>query len=194
MIINIIHWMQLILHQYVTGHKLDGNTVTVGLNYGLPIGKNGGFINFGGNFLSQGKTFREQPDTNISTNLNALPINGVRRAFGDASVVTEGGAMFNSEIPIAGTKTTFYSFGGYNYKNSNAYAFSRNSDGAPEKFPTDGSGNINYVPGIMHTTSDGIIFYNPIEDVHITDISFAARFKRQYKFAMGLGYQQYSWL
>src|SRR5579862_3034880 len=159
--------------QYVTGHKLDGNAVTLGLNYGLPIGKSGGFINFGGNFLSQGKTFREEPDTNVSTNPQALPINAVRRAFGDASV-TEGGAMFNAEIPISGTKTTFYSFGGYNYKNSNAYAYSRNFSSVPEKYPTDAQGNVDYVPGIMHTASDGSIFYNPLEDVHITDISLSA--------------------
>ncbi|HLK27799.1 MAG TPA: TonB-dependent receptor [Puia sp.] len=159
--------------QFETGSKIDGNTVSLGLNYGLAIGKNGGFINFGGNFLSQGKTFREVPDTNVSTNPNALPFYAVRRAFGDASVA-EGGAMFNSEIPIAGTKATFYSFGGYNYKNSNAYAFSRNYPDHPEKFPTDGEGNIVNVPGIMHTTSDGSVFYDPIEDVHITDISLAA--------------------
>ena len=68
-----------------------------------------------GNFLAQGKTFRQVPDTNWSTNKNALSTNDWRRAAGDGAV-TSGGAMFNAEIPIAGTKTTFYSFGGYNYK------------------------------------------------------------------------------
>ncbi|MBS1918198.1 MAG: TonB-dependent receptor [Bacteroidetes bacterium] len=159
--------------QFETGSQIDGNALTLGINYGLPIGKNGGFINFGGNFLSQGKTFREVPDTNVATNPKAIPFYAVRRAFGDASVA-EGGAMFNTEIPIAGTKATFYSFGGYNYKNSNAYAFSRNYPDHPEKFPTDGAGNIVYVPGLMHTTSDGSVFFDPIEDVHITDMSLAA--------------------
>ena len=176
--------------QYVTGSRFDGQTAAVGLNYGVAVGKHDGFINFSGNFLSQGKTFRQVPDTNIFSNPKALPVNNVRRAMGDASV-TSGGIMINADIPLAGTSTHFYAFGGYNHKNSNAYAYSRNFTGHPERFPTDASGNLIFVPGIMHfagpaqinsggpTTITGAsdVYYNPIEDVHITDASLAVGFK-----------------
>ena len=171
--------------QYYTGSKIDGKTLKVDLNYGLPIGKNGGFINIGANFLTIGKTFRALPDTNWSTNPDSKKvapwIAEYRRAFGDGSI-TSGGAMYNAEIPLAGTKTTFYSFGGYNYKHSNVYAWSRNFYDHPEKFPTDLNGNLLYVPGIMRVfdpSGGGVldtanVYYNPQEDVYITDISFAA--------------------
>jgi len=171
--------------QYYTGTQLDGKTFTVGMDYGLPIGKNGGFINVGGNFEGQGKTFRAVPDTNWSTNPNALPVSRERRAFGDGSVVS-GGGMYNMEIPIKGTNTTFYSFGGYNYKHSNVYAYTRSwnyDDGLranPTKFPTDANGNLIFVPGIMRVLDypDGSIgpnnvYYNPQEDVYIKDVSGA---------------------
>src|SRR5450432_2497856 len=111
--------------QYYTGSKIDGQTLKVDMNYGLPIGKNGGFFNIGANFLTIGKTFRALPDTNWTSNPNSKKVApylaDYRRAFGDGSI-TSGGAMYNMEIPIAGTKSTFYSFGAYNYKHSNVYA------------------------------------------------------------------------
>lgn len=176
--------------QYVTGSKFDGRTFNFGLNDGVAIGKNGGLLNVSLNFLTQGKTFRQVPDTNTYTNPKALQRNNVRRAMGDASV-TSGGIMLNSEIPLKGTKTTFYAFGGYNYKNSNAYAYSRNFSGHPERFPTTATGQLVFVPGIMHQvdpkspivtdpgaiTSANDIYYNPIEDVHITDGSLAFGFR-----------------
>ena len=173
--------------QFYTGSQLDGKTFTLGLDYGLAIGKHGGFINFGGNFMNQGKTFRAVPDTNISTNSNALPIDIWRRAFGDGSV-TSGGVLFNSEIPIAGTNTTFYFFGGYNYKHSNVYAWTRSWGNPyrsqPTKFPTDANGNLIFVPGIMkvydpspNVLDTNNVYYNPQEDVYIKDESFALGFK-----------------
>ena len=172
--------------QYYSGNQLDGKTFNLGVNYGLPVGKHGGFINFGANFLNQGKTFRALPDTNWTTDPNskyvAPYIAEYRRAFGDGSV-TSGGAMFNTEIPIAGTKTTFYSFGGYNYKHSNVYAWSRNFADHPEKFPTDANGNLIFVSGIMHKIDPAAggypdnVFYNPEEDVYIKDLSLSLGLK-----------------
>ncbi|MDB5188957.1 MAG: iron complex outerrane recepter protein, partial [Candidatus Nomurabacteria bacterium] len=83
-------------------------------------------------------------DTNWQTNPNTLeaqPVARERRAFGDGSVVS-GGGMYNMEIPLAGTKTTFYSFGGYNYKHSNVYAYTRswNYDNGLRQNPTDNKG------------------------------------------------------
>lgn len=169
--------------QYYTGSQFDGQAFTLSANYGLPIGKNGGFINIGANLLTQGKTFRALPDTNWSTNPNskyvAPYLADYRRAFGDGSLTT-GGGMYNLEIPLAGTKTTFYSFGGYNYKHSNVYAWTRNFYNHPEKFPTNPDGSIIFVPSIMHvsgpatsTLDTANVFYNPQEDVYIQDISDA---------------------
>lgn len=161
--------------QFYTGSQVDGKTLSLGLSYGLPIGKNGGLINFSGNFLAHSKTFRALPDTNVSVNDKALTPNSWRRAFGDGAV-TSGGGMVNAEIPIAGTAATFYFFGGYNHKLSNVYAWTRNASN-PARFPTDMSGNILYDPEIMRTTSSGNVYYNPQENVHINDASAAAGFR-----------------
>ena len=178
---------------YYTGKKFDGQTFTLGANYGLPIGKNGGFINFGANYENQGKTFRAIRDTNWQTNPNTLeaqPVARERRAFGDGSVVS-GGGMYNMEIPLSGTKTTFYSFGGYNYKHSNVYAYTRSwnyNNGLrqnPTKFPTDPTtGALIFVPGIMKVDAPAgapfdpnNVYYDPQEDVYIKDLSAALGFR-----------------
>jgi len=173
--------------QLYTGKKFDGQTFTAGGDYGFAIGSNGGFLNIGANYLNSGKTFRFDPD---------VPISLERRAFGDGSVVS-GGGMYNLEIPISGTKTVFYSFGGYNYKHSNVYAYTRSwnyqggaagSRVSNTKFPTDPTtGDLIFVPGIMLIGGAGTetynpaladdVFYDPQEDVYITDQSAAVGFK-----------------
>lgn len=166
-------------NEYLTSHRIDGNTFKLGIDYGVPIGKSNGFINFGANFLTQAKTFRQVPDTNVATNDKALPVNTGRRANGDASVRSSG-IMLNSEIPIANSQTSVYFFGGYNYKQSDAYAYSRNFSARPDRFPTDVNGNLAFVPGIMHYTepnNTGEIFFNPIISAHITDGSLSAGIK-----------------
>ena len=94
--------------------------------------------------------------------------------------------MFNAEIPFAGTNTKFYSFGGYNYKHSNVYAWTRRwvNTGNRIKFPTDDNGNLVFVPGIMrvygnaaHTIDENNVYYNPQEDVYLKDASVALGFK-----------------
>jgi iron complex outermembrane receptor protein len=164
--------------QYYTGHQVDGGTFSFSANNGVAVGKSGGFINFSLDFLNQGKTFRQVPKINGSTKQDALPYaNTGRRAFGDGSVTT-GGGMFNMEIPTAAnSKTTFYSFGGYNYKSSDAYAYTRNFSGRPQRFPVKADGTIIFVPGIMRISSDGETFYNPHIQTHISDASLAAGIK-----------------
>jgi iron complex outermembrane receptor protein len=172
--------------QYYTGSWVDGNTFTLGLDYGLPLGTHGGFINFGGNFMTQGKTFRAEPDTawNSAANTKALGVDDWRRAFGEGAV-TSGGGMFNAEIPV-GSNSTFYSFGGYNYKHSNVYAWTRRWHSASNrvKFPTDDVGDLHFEPSIMRVfdAGDGSlgennVYYNPQEDVYIKDQSIAIGFK-----------------
>ena len=169
---------------YYTGKKFDGQTFTLGANYGFAIGKNGGFFNIGANFEDAGKTFRMAPD---------LAISRERRAFGDGSVES-GGTMYNMEIPIKGTNTVFYSFGGYNDKFSEVYAYTRswNYDGLrvnPTKFPTDPTtGDLIFVPGIMQVDAPAggsvfnpdEVYYDPEEDVYIQDLSAAFGFKGKF--------------
>ena len=161
------------LNQYQTGDKFDGKTICFNGNYGVPLGKKDGFINFTVNFINQGKTFRQVLDTsNLLTNDNALPINPYRRANGDASV-TAGGAFVNLELPCGNSGTTFYAFGGYNYASSDAYAFTRNYNARPERFPTDANGNLIFVEDIMHYSADSDIYYNPHIQTKISDGSMA---------------------
>jgi len=169
---------------YYTGKKFDGQTFTLGGDYGFSIGQDGGFFNIGANFEDAGKTFRMAPD---------LPISRERRAFGDGSVES-GGGLYNMEIPLKGTNTSFYSFGGYNYKYSEVYAYTRSWDYLglrvnPTKFPTnEQTGDLIYVPGVMQVDApDGTpfnpnnVYYDPEEDVYIEDLSAAFGFKGKTK-------------
>lgn len=93
--------------------NFDGNSLKAGLNYGIALGKNGGFVNFTGEFLNKEKTLRPGFD--------------FRKGFGEAAVRGLN-FMANLSIPIS-TKTDFYAFAGSNYRDTDAYAFTRN-DGA----------------------------------------------------------------
>lgn len=169
------------LGQYEVGDKLDGKTLTAGLNYGFPLGKRGGFVNLTADFLTMGKTFRQVLDTTDPVNNpNGMIINPYRRANGDASLDMIG-TMFNTEIPVGTSNTVVYSFGGYNYKKSDAFAFTRNFSARPERFPTDDNGNLIPVPGIIKTTPDGEQYFNPHIQTQIRDLSWAAGIKGQGK-------------
>ena len=164
-------------NQYYYGHKIDGGTYTFSANNGFTLGKNGGFINFSFDYLKQGKTYRQVPDTNVKTNSDALPLNSSRRAFGDGSVQTDG-AMYNMELPLCKDgKASFYSFASYNHKSSDAFAYTRNLSARPDRFPVDVTGTPIYVPSIMRKSVDGETYYNPHIKTEINDASIAAGFK-----------------
>jgi iron complex outermembrane receptor protein len=166
-------------NDYYAGNAIDGNTFSASLNNGFAIGKSGGFLNYSVDYRAQGKTYRASPvSANYATEKDALPdINYGRRAFGDGSIAT-GGIMYNMEIPTSSSKkTTFYSFGGYNYKSSDAYAYTRSWSSKPERFPVNANGSLIMVPSIMQTTKDGSIYYNPHIQTHIKDVSFAMGLK-----------------
>lgn len=155
--------------KYYSSSYVDGNAFNASMDWGFSIGKKGGFFNIGASALAQGKTFRANPDSQLIQ---------TRRAFGDGSVASAG-SMYNMEIPIGSGSVRFYSFGGYNYKHSNNYAWTRKFSN-PLRFPTDANGNLIFVPSIMHVTtaSDGSfssanVFYNPQEDTYMTDASGA---------------------
>jgi iron complex outermembrane receptor protein len=159
--------------QYIYDNKLDGNNFTFNGNYGFKLGKKG-FLNLTGNFIAQGKTYRQALDTNANS-ADFMYTNIYRRAHGDGSM-TGGGGFFNMELPLAGT-TTFYAFGGLNYKASDAYAFTRNFSARPDRFPTNTNGGLIYVPSIMKITSDADTFFNPQIQTNILDGSLAAGVK-----------------
>ncbi len=91
---------------------LDGNTYKATANYGVAVGKKGGFINMTGEFLKKEKTFRPGAD--------------FRSKFGEASIDAFHG-FFNSELPVS-EQATFYAFGGATVKDTDAFAFDRDAN------------------------------------------------------------------
>lgn len=97
-------------NSYGKNQDFDGGSVKVAANYGVTLGSKGGYANFTGEFLNKNKTLRPSYD--------------FRKGFGDAEI--QGVNLFaNFAIPIA-DKTEFYAFGGSNFRNTDAYAFTRN--------------------------------------------------------------------
>lgn len=140
--------------QYYHGGKIDGNTFTAALNYGLPLSRNGSFINLSLDYAGVGKTYRQSLD------FDEIPYyNYVRRAHGDASYESYG-AFLNTELKF-GTQFTLYAFGGTNLKSSDAYAFTRDFSARPQRFITGADGQLIDVPDIIRRASDGTIYYNP---------------------------------
>ncbi len=165
-----------LLTQYESAKKLDGNSFSVGLNYGLPVGKKGGFINFTADAITTGKTFRQVLDTsNYYNNDDAMYIDIYRRAHGDGSLNMIGLSV-NTEIPTK-SSAIFYSFGSYNFKSSDAFAFTRNWSARPDRFPTDAMGGLIFVNGIMKNSNDGETYYSPHIQTKITDFSWTAGVK-----------------
>lgn len=97
-------------NSYGKDKNYDGFSVKAGANYGVKIGKNGGFANFTGEYLSKDKTLRPSFD--------------FRKGFGDAEIKSYN-LMANIQIPLS-KSIDFYAFGGRNDRNTDAYAFTRN--------------------------------------------------------------------
>ncbi len=90
--------------------NFDGGSVKFGANYGFALGKKGGFANFTTEYINKNKTLR--------------PTFDFRKGFGEAAI--EGfNLMGNVGIPV-GENTEVYAFGGRNYRDTDAYAFTRN--------------------------------------------------------------------
>ncbi|WP_255362705.1 TonB-dependent receptor domain-containing protein [Tenacibaculum sp. MAR_2009_124] len=90
---------------------IDGVTYKADVNYGAKINEEG-FINLSAEFLSKGHTFRRGTD--------------IRENYGDPAT-TSSSIFVNSEIPLSNGMKLYFN-GGYNYKNTRAYAFTRPSD------------------------------------------------------------------
>lgn len=90
--------------------SFDGESIKVAANYGVALGEKGGFANFTAEYLSKNKTLRPGYD--------------FRKGFGEASI--DGFNFFgNVAVPVS-DKTEFYAFGGRNFRDTDAYAFTRN--------------------------------------------------------------------
>lgn len=88
----------------------DGNSLKITANYGVAIGEKGGFANFTTEYMNKEKTLRPGFD--------------FRKGFGEAEI--QGFNFFgNLSIPVS-DKTEFYAFGGRNFRDTDAYAFTRN--------------------------------------------------------------------
>ena len=122
----------------------DGGSVKVTANYGVGIGE-GGFANFTTEYISKNKTLRPGFD--------------FRRGFGEAAI--DGFNFFgNVAVPLT-DNSEFYAFGGRNYRDTDAYAFTRNN-------PTERN--------VVSIYTDG---FTPRITSIITDNSVAAGFRTE---------------
>jgi iron complex outermembrane receptor protein len=104
-------------------HIADGGTTTVGLWQGFKLGNNGGFLTVTGEYLDRATTGRSDLDTRDTPNV-------VRSRIGDPRV-QQGTGYFNAALPLAdGSDWQVFASGGYQFRDSNSYAFARNPSNA----------------------------------------------------------------
>ncbi len=126
--------------------SFDGNTIKFDLNYGLKVGANGGFANFTTEYLSKDRTLR--------------PGWSWRKGYGSAAV--DGfNFMINAAVPLS-DQTEVYAFGGRNFRDTDAYAFSRDSYASGDYRTVESLHPDGFTP---HITSS------------ITDVSASAGFR-----------------
>ncbi|MBK8505908.1 MAG: TonB-dependent receptor [Saprospiraceae bacterium] len=94
--------------------SFDGNTTRLDLNYGFNLGTNGGYINFGTEYLARDRTLRPGFD--------------YRKGYGSAAADQYQFAL-NAAMPLA-EKTEFYLFGTKGDRDTDANAFTRGAPGA----------------------------------------------------------------
>jgi iron complex outermembrane receptor protein len=95
----------------------DGEQLQASANYGVPVGS-GGFLNLTFDYLSKARTNRP---VNAADSLAVY-----RRQFGDAAL--QNAAFFlNASAPLVG-QASVYAFGGLNYRDTDAYAWTREAD------------------------------------------------------------------
>ena len=123
---------------------MDGESVQLSMNYGMPVGEKGGYLNLTANYDDRNYTNRMKEFTgqifagynnpnytgNPSDNIteSELALRGLTRSDFNMrvgqSAVTNGGLMLNSEMPLNETSTLYF-FGGLTYRNGQAAGFYR---------------------------------------------------------------------
>lgn len=96
--------------------KYDGEEFQINGNYGIPIGRSG-FVNMTMDFMSKGKTNRPADPARYSI---------YRNQFGDAKLQNFS-SFFNSSLVVS-DNSSFYAFGGLNYRHTDAFAWTREFD------------------------------------------------------------------
>ena len=136
--------------QEVLENQTDGLQYNANINYGFKL-KDNGFLNITGDYLNKAKTYRP--------NFEPIFPDNYRQKFGDGSYANYR-AFFNNRISLGGS-TEFYSFGGYNRREGEAYAYTRSPDSERN---------------VLSIYPDG---FNPLITSEITDksISFGVRSK-----------------
>ncbi|MBL7793303.1 MAG: TonB-dependent receptor [Saprospiraceae bacterium] len=97
--------------------SFDGQTIQLSGNYGTSIGESG-FVNVTLDYLSKDNTNRPADPSVFSI---------YRRQFGEAAA-NNFGTFFNARLPFKNSNTYFYAFGGYNYRFTDAFAWTRDPD------------------------------------------------------------------
>ncbi|WP_166332208.1 TonB-dependent receptor [Sphingobacterium chungjuense] len=124
---------------------IDGEQVQLNLNYGVPLGQNGGFLNVTGSYDRReavnrqiqysGTIFSDYNNPTLYPNPIGMDITDaelLRRGLDrtdfvsqiGASELSGGSAFFNSEIPL-NDKSAWYAFGGVNFRSGKSGAFRR---------------------------------------------------------------------
>lgn len=150
----------------------DGKTYEQSINFGLPLGKKGGFLNTTLQLHHNDPTDRSEPFTGKVFNSNATideqlindknfnrQIKGTK--YGTAKN-TNGTLFVNAELPLR-DNWTLYSFGGYTYKKITAYGFYRPP--------------VNAKRAVLEIYPNG---YSPVFPANLYDISFAGGIKKKY--------------
>ncbi|QJD94729.1 TonB-dependent receptor [Mucilaginibacter robiniae] len=130
------------------GKTFDGGQVQANLNYGLPLGKKGGFVNMAGSYDQRaytnrmreftGTIFTDYNDPSLATVPGSptgkditdaeLAKRGLNRSDFNSRVgqsANRGGSLFfNSSVPV-GDSAEVYAFGGLNYRHGESAAFYR---------------------------------------------------------------------
>lgn len=141
-------------HPVLREKDLDGEQVQVAANYGVRLGEQG-YLNATAEYLSKGRTNRPVDPGKFDI---------YRRQFGDAAT-DNFGVFLNGLLPISET-TSFYAFGGTNYRYTDAYAWTREPGTEDEPNPRN-------VPEIYPNGFDPRILSN------ITDRSISAGLRTQ---------------
>ncbi len=127
--------------QYSTksaGEKYDdGKSVQVALNYGLPIGEKGGYINFSGSYdyreptnrsgEYQGTIYQTYPGGANKTDSFLQATNTTRRDYSlvvGQSKLRSGQFFYNASLPVS-NNAEFYTFGGLGYRKGLSPGFYR---------------------------------------------------------------------
>jgi len=119
----------------------DGNTTRVDLNYGIDLGKKGGFVNFTAEYLTKERTLR--------------PGYSWRKGYGSAAV-DQFQFFVNGALPLA-EKTELYIFGGKGNRNTDAFAFSRSEPSEDEPRTVPALYPNGFTPRITSNIADNAI-------------------------------------